>query len=74
MSFVFPLQALQLHVVSIVCLHGCKPASEQALHLGEGSEPREKGRVSGETAFYAHLSLSLFLSCVSRVCTFYEIL
>ena len=65
---------LQLHVMSIVCLHGCKLACEQALHLGEGSEPREKGRASGKTAFYVRPLLSLLLSCVSRVCTFYEIL
>ena len=68
------LLKLQLHVISIVCLHGCKLACEQALHLGEGSEPREKGRASGKTAFYARPLLSLLLSCVSRVCTFYEIL
>ena len=68
------LQELQLHVISIVCHHGCKLACEQTLHLGEGSEPRERGGASGETAFYACPSLSLILSFASRVCTFYEIL
>ena len=64
---------LHLHVISILCLHRCKLACEQTLHLGEVSEPREKGRARGETFFYSHPSLSLLLSCASRVCTFYEI-